>query len=63
MGLSLESDNSVPASCDCLGREEQEKELGYFQIQKFSSKGELPALLWGLTVPMAAFNPAPRLLC
>lgn len=62
MGLTLESDNAVPAPCDCLGREEQEKELGYFPIQKFSSKGELPALPWGLAVPVAAFNPAPRLL-
>lgn len=54
---------AVPALCDCLGREEQEKELGYFQIQKFSSKGELPALPWGLAVAGAAFNPAQQLLC
>lgn len=53
----------VPAPCNCLGREEQEKELGYFQIQKFSSKGELPAFPWGLAVPVAVFNPVPWLLC
>jgi len=50
---------AVPAPGGCLGREEREKELGYFQIQKLPSRGELPALPWGLAVPVAAFNPAP----
>lgn len=32
--------HTVPAPCDCLGREEQERELGYFHfIQNFPSRG------------------------
>lgn len=43
--------HAVPAPCGCPGREEQEKELGYFQIQKFSSKESCQPSPGGLPCP------------